>query len=207
MQLLDKAVRFYHASTRESFIYGNEVGNPLFYCPEGKTYLQLFTLAFEGNEEVHTLCFEDPHHHRKGTLKRTHSTLHWGRKIFRQIVGDVPSQFEFVPLPNVREPKYLFLVWDGRCLYVSQDKYNPSPKSFRFFLGHRTFMKRVEINSVARPSDKGTVYIDTDWGQLCTPATFNPKLASTFCGRNIFILDPKNHEIKENGDIVTIGPE
>ena len=197
-----RALYFKCVSSAEVFIYGDDWGKPLYYSPDGIKFYELENRGFGGSSVKHHISFEDPHHNRKGDLKRDGNTLIWNRKVFK--LADVPDEIDVVPLPTIREAEYLFKLRGGVYIYVSHDKYKFSYESFKLFLGKPAQMKEVPVLGVERYRDGGTTYVKTAKGMLFSPTPFDKEKKPTWDGEPIKQLDPKNFVIEENSDTVKI---
>ena len=189
-------------NTAETFIYGRSSLYKLLYSPDGNQFFELDRTGFEGNESRHSVKFEDPHHNVKGEISRNEGTLYWGKKIFK--LADTPAEVDYVILPHIRIPEYLFKLADGNLIYVSCDKYHYAYELFKLFIGKPDQMEEIHVNDVQRFRDGGTTYVKTDKGVLYSPTTADPKAKPTWDGEKIKELDPKDFLIEENDNIVKI---
>jgi hypothetical protein len=201
MELSMKAICFKCVSSAEVFIYGDHSGE-LYYSPDGIKFYELKQHGFRGSSDKHNISFEDPHHDRKGYLKRNGGTLTWDQKTFK--LAGVPDEIDVVPLPTVREVEYLFKLKGEVYIYVSHDKYKFSYESFKMFLGKPAQMKEIPVLNVQRYRDGGTTHIETAQGTLFSPTPFDKKKKPTWGGEQIKQIDSKNFVIEENGDTVKI---
>lgn len=189
-------------NTAELFIYGRSSLYKLLYSPDGNQFFELDRTGYDGTNFCHSVKFEDPHHNVKGKIDRDEGTLYWGRKIFKLV--ETPAEVDYVPLPHIRIPEYLFKLADGSFIYVSCDKYHYAYELFKLFMGKPDGLTEIHVNGVDRYRDGGTTYVKTDKGVLYSPTTADPKAKPTWDGEKIKELDPKDFLIEENGSNVKI---
>jgi hypothetical protein len=203
---LSSEAELFRATDGSVLVYGNRYANPLYISPDGRKFHEMRQRSFSSSGDEQEIFFEDPHHNRLGGFTRKGDVVKYDGKTYEmdESVGEI--HIDVVPLPNVRQPEYLFQMPDGQYIYVSADKYRYSYESFRLFIGKMREMKPIPITDVQRMRDGGTTYVETNLGILYSPTPFRVnepatwELLATKQKIELTKLDPKKFTITEDAN-------
>lgn len=204
MRRITDGIEFFRSNDGAMFAYGRW-GRPLFFSPNGLVFYELRAVkedeSFVWNEESHALVFEDSRDCEINVIRRLGDEIMCEKK-YHKVEGY--PEIEVVPLPEAREPEYLFVLPDDRYLYVSADKYDRLYGSFRLFVGPREAMRRIPVKDVTRLRDGSTTYIRTHEGTLFSPSPLSVGSWATWDGIKLTRVDPSQFAIVEKCDFVFI---
>lgn len=203
MQLGEKAECFKAQSGPACILYPEGSYGHYYFSPDGEKFYELFHMGFGGTDVEHHVSFEDPYQQKKREWERRGDTIVFEGVIFEKKIPRFAS-VEVVPLPEVRKPEYLFLLLDGRFIYVSADKYHFTDESFKLFFGERNKMDQIPIDKVVRYRDGGTTYIYTPIGTFYTPPPFKTEIPSTWGDKKLIKLNPNDFAITEEAGIARL---